>query len=177
MTVEIRKGKRGTAVFDGSNNRYRYLLTRSLDEGKGKEGSVGFVMLNPSKADENKDDPSVERCIEFSQGYRTLVVGNLYAWYATDPTELLDAPLQTGPIGLHNDAYLYCLATHCSVVVAAWGDDASKKRADHVLQLLWKAMESAGRTPVIYHLGKLTKAGNPRHPGRQKKNAKLQKWI
>ena len=177
MTVEIQNGRRGTAVFDGTDCRYRYHLTRTLD--KGKKDSVGFVMLNPSKADQNRDDDTVNKCIGFSRRwnkYRTLEVGNLYAWYATHPTELLDAPAQTGPIGPHNDGYLYCLATRCSIVVAAWGDGASKKRANHVLRLLWEAMESAGRTPMIHRLGELTQEGHPRHPVRLKKKTKLQEW-
>lgn len=179
MYLDIRRGNLGTAVFDKEDVRYRYLLTRCLDEGDvEREGSVGFVMLNPSEADENQPDHSVGRCITFANntGCRTLEVGNLYAWYGKKPTDLLDAPPPRGPIGPHNDACLFGLATRCSKVVAAWGKYASKKRANHVLCLLWEGMEFAGRTPRIHRLGSLTRTGHPRHPSRVGNDVTLQIW-
>ena len=169
-------GSEGSIVVDGDDRLYRYYLTREIGEGNRvprprrppvRRGRVAFVMLNPSTASESENDPTVERCIQFAQkwGFQTLEVGNLYAWYATDPTELLDAPPQTGgPIGPHNDTYLHCLATRCSKVVTAWGNNASKKRANHVLRLLWDAMKSAGHAPRIHRLGDATQKGHPRHP-------------
>ena len=176
MYLDIRRGSLGTAVFDKEDVRYRYLLTRSLGEG---QGSVAFVMLNPSKADEDQNDHTVSRCITIAQSLEnvgTLEVGNLYAWRATEPTELLDAPPPRGRIGPHNDACLFGLATRCSKVVAAWGDGASKKRAHHVLCLLWEGMEFAGRTPRIHRLGSLTRTGHPRHPSRVGNDVTLQIW-
>ena len=95
VPVKTLTGKLGTAVVDSKDCRYRYHLTRNIGKG---EGAVAFVMLNPSTANESQDDRTVGRCIGFAQkwGFQTLEVGNLYAWYATDPTELLDAPLETG---------------------------------------------------------------------------------
>ena len=180
MYLDIRRGNLGTAVFDKEDVRYRYLLTRCLDDGEvEREGSVGFVMLNPSEADENEPDHSVGRCITFANntGCQTLEVGNLYAWRATKPAELLDVPPPKGPIGPLNDACLFGLATRCSKVVAAWGDDASKKRANHVLCLLWEGMMFAGRTPMIHRLGNLNRTGHPQHPRSAPRADTLQTWA
>ena len=176
MYYETRTGCEGVAVFDAEDIRYRYLLTLRLGEG---EDSVGFVMLNPSEADENRLDDTVSRCITIAQRQEnvgTLEIGNLYAWYAKDPTDLLDAPPPKGPIGPHNDACLNGLAGRCSRVVAAWGDRASKRRANYVLGLLWEGMMSAGRTPSIYRLGRLNSTGHPRHPSRLRSDTPLQLW-
>ena len=175
MPVQTLTDNLGTAVVDGS---YRYHLTRDFDEG---EGSIAFIMLNPSQADHHLTDDSVDRCIRIAQdrNRQTLEVGNLYAWYTTYPRILRTVP---DPIGPHNDCYLRCIATRCSEVVAAWGgwgqqwgkadlapsfkEEHFKNRAHFVVQLLLDAMANAGREQVIYHLGPLTDAGYPRHPGR-----------
>ena len=179
MPVQRLTGEKGTAVVDGNNRLYRYRLTRDIGEG---EGSVAFIMLNPSKANHHCDDDSVERCIGFARswGFQTLEVGNLYARYATNPTGLLDVQ---DPIGQpHNDQCLRCIASHCHTVVAAWGEQGKilgmrdfRNRANHVLQLLWEAMESAGRTPMIHHLGG-TKKDHPCHPGRLRNGTRRQEW-
>lgn len=179
MAVQRLRGERGRAVVDGNNRLYRYRLTRDIGEG---ERSVAIIMLNPSKANHHCDDDSVERCISFARtwGFRTLEVGNLYARYATSPTGLLE--LQD-PIGQpHNDQCLRYMASHCHTVVAAWGEQGKvlgmqvfRNRANHVLRLLWEAMEGAGRTPMIHHLGRTTK-GHPYHPGRLPNDTRLREW-
>jgi hypothetical protein len=66
---------------------YRYRLGR-----RWAEGPVDvWIMLNPSTADATVDDRTIGRCMEFSRrwGAGALVVGNLFALRATDPTDLL----------------------------------------------------------------------------------------
>ena len=41
--------------------KYRYSLSREWNKDKEK---VLFIMLNPSKADDKIDDPTVKRCIK-----------------------------------------------------------------------------------------------------------------
>ena len=68
MTVSER---RNTARFS-ANGIYRYLLTRSL----GGSATCLFIMLNPSSADAENDDPTIRRCIGFAnrEGYGRLEV-------------------------------------------------------------------------------------------------------
>lgn len=51
-------------------------------------------MLNPSTADAEIDDPTITRCIGFAKswGFGGLMVGNLWAYRATDPKELKKIP-------------------------------------------------------------------------------------
>ena len=52
-----------TAVIDGP---YRYRLSRIWNESKPR---LGWVMLNPSTADETRDDPTVRRCLGFARAW------------------------------------------------------------------------------------------------------------
>lgn len=71
------------AVFDPTRT-YRYRLTRHTGAGI---GTLLFVMLNPSTADEYRNDPTVRRCIAFARawGFGRLCVGNIFAFRSTDP--------------------------------------------------------------------------------------------
>jgi hypothetical protein len=85
-------GDRGATLSDCG--RYRYRLWRRWADGP----TVLFVMLNPSTADADVDDPTIRRCIGFARswGAGALEVVNLYAWRATQPAELKAA---VGPVG------------------------------------------------------------------------------
>jgi hypothetical protein len=52
---------------------------------------LGFVGLNPSAADEERDDPTVSRLVRRARslGCGGLVVANLCAWRTAEPRELL----------------------------------------------------------------------------------------
>jgi hypothetical protein len=144
----------GGAVFSPCY-RYRYVLTREWERG---EGTVNFIMLNPSTADALTDDPTIRRCIGFARqwGYRTLTVTNLYGLRATDPRELQRAE---DPIGPRNDEELANQARLASLVVCAWGT-YGLSRGGLVRRVLQGTLSPFIR---VSHLG-LTQAGAPRHP-------------
>ena len=142
----------GDAVFDQSG-AYRYRLGRRREEGR---GAVTFVMLNPSTADAEMDDPTIRRCIGFAWdwGYRELIVVNLFALRATTPSELRRA---VDPIGPENDEHLLASVDQADAVVVAWGVHGELNARDReVMDLL------SDRAPLRC-LG-FTKAGLPRHP-------------
>lgn len=60
---------------------------------------VAWLMLNPSKADGEVDDPTVLRTVHFSRklGGGGLVVVNVIPWRATDPSEML-ASMKRGEV-------------------------------------------------------------------------------
>lgn len=130
---------------------YRYRLTRSWGPGK----TVAFIMLNPSTATAEVDDPTIRRCVGFARawGYDTLEVVNLFARRATDPGVLYEVE---DPVGPENDRHLLEVCSNARLVVAAWGvHGAFKTRGARVLDLL--------KLTRVCHLG-LTKEGHPRHP-------------
>lgn len=135
-------------------DRYRYALTRTWDE-TGKR--LLFVMLNPSKATEIANDPTVERCERRARqlGYGAMQVCNIFAWRDTDPAHLKAAPF---PNGEANDTTLEEAARWADDILCAWGvHGAHLGRSAEVAALLSKA-----RKP-LFCLGE-TKAGYPRHP-------------
>ncbi len=135
---------------------YRYQLLRAWGGPDGDEG-MAFIMLNPSTADGETDDPTIRRCIGFAQRERHdgILVANLYALRATDPKVCMAHPLRTG--GAENDAHLVRVASRCQTIVCAWGANAEPERARHVLGLL------RGNGASVMCLG-MTKDGHPRHP-------------
>lgn len=62
-------------------------------------------MLNPSIADATSNDATIRRCIGFAQswGYGAIEVVNLFAYIATQPSELRLTP---DPIDPDNDRYI-----------------------------------------------------------------------
>ena len=148
-----RDGMFSEAVYSDCG-AYRYSLSRTWDDDGPR---VNFVMLNPSKADEIRNDPTVERCEQRARrlGFGAFEVTNIFAWRDTDPHAMRRA---TKPVGPENDAMLLTAATRADQVIAAWGvHGAHKDRGAAVARLL----DTAGRP--LHHLG-LTKDGHPRHP-------------
>ena len=138
-----------SAVFSRCR-KYRYILTRVWNP---KLPLVLFVGLNPSTADEHKDDPTVRRCIGFAREWHFggLSLVNLFAYRATDPGDLLAA---TDPIGPRNDNCILTIARTTGRIVLAWGTlGGILGRDQRVLSML----------PGAYCLG-VTKGGHPKHP-------------
>lgn len=75
-------------------------------------------MLNPSTADETKDDPTIRRCIDFARrlGYGGLYAVNLYAWRARGPWELGKAPHESR-IGPENNSFIGNCVCGCDLTV------------------------------------------------------------
>lgn len=136
--------------------RYRYALWR--DTGAlGGEGTVLFVMLNPSTADAETDDATIRRCVRFARdwGYARLAVGNLYAYRATDPNALGEVE---DPVGPENDDWLLELQGS-GATIAAWGANAwARRRECEAIALL-----TYGGSLGLDCLGQ-TKSLAPRHP-------------
>ncbi|KAM3090415.1 DUF1643 domain-containing protein [Phormidesmis sp. 146-35] len=131
---------------------YRYSLERSWSDAP----RVGFVMLNPNRADEVSDDPTIRRCIGFAKswGYGGLEVANLFAYRAKTPDLLKQAD---DPIGKENDRSILRLTKRVETIVLAWGNWGMLGGRDRtVIKLL-------DSHPTLYCLG-TTKLGQPRHP-------------
>lgn len=140
------------AVFSDCD-RYRYSLTRRWNEGAG----INFLMLNPSTADEFKNDPTVERCERRARslGYGAFRVTNIFAFRATDPKVMRKAD---DPVGPGNDAAILEACHWADMVVCAWGTHgAHLERGPAVADMLRDAGISA------MTLG-LSKHGHPKHP-------------
>jgi len=137
---------------------YRWWLRRTWQVVNGK-GTCCFIMLNPSTADGNVDDPTIRRCIGFAKtwGYGTLMVRNLFPWRATDPA-VLRGKTKSMITGGHRGDIELMSAMSSDLVVAAWGADVPGFRDIDAKAIFRKHPEK-----VIHCLG-TTKHGCPRHP-------------
>lgn len=157
---------------------YRYSLWRRWDRSK---PAVLFVMLNPSTADADNDDPTIRRCIAFAKRWDAggIRVCNLYAYRATKPTELTEAagagidPVADPPAGRlqnKNDSATIAAASDAGRIIAAWGAWPGPFETRHwrVLELLRKA----GPVEVLAW----TKHGQPRHPLYVRGDVKPEVW-
>lgn len=160
MAINLRPQDSGAMI--STDEKYRYALWRTWDKDK---PVVMFIMLNPSTADANKDDPTIRKCIAYAKswGYGALIVGNLYAFRTRDPKLLAH---EEGPIGPHCNSWLYSLAKMSDLRVAAWGNKIlPDKRVQQVKDLM----------PSLHYL-ELSKSGNPKHPLYLRKNLKPQSF-
>jgi hypothetical protein len=142
---------RGRAYIS-EDGLYRYSLTREVAPGA-PNGTCTFIMLNPSTADAEHDDPTIRRCIGFAcaWGFERLKVVNLYAYRATNPSDLW---LADDPIGPDNDHVLSLVFGGSDLLIAAWGCHAKLDRVAEILSWPIRPRLCLG----------LTKAGQPRHP-------------
>lgn len=76
--------------------------------------------MNPSTADPMVDDPTVAKCGRFARrwGYGGLLVGDTFAYRATDQARLAEIE---DPVGPDNDNHLLTMAAEASLVVFAYG--------------------------------------------------------
>lgn len=131
--------------------RYRYALSRTWDD---TTAPVAFIMLNPSTATEERNDPTIERCERRARmmGAGGLLIGNLFAFRATRPSDLKAAD---APVGAENDAELIKICARAGMCIAAWGVHGT---------LLQRHLDILSILPRPLHCLGLTKHGHPRHP-------------
>lgn len=147
------------AIISGCG-KYRYRLER--DSGLFDSHSTAVIMVNPSTADADSDDATIRKLRGFGTRHRwgKIIVGNLFAYRATDVRELGKV---ADPIGPENDDHLIRILAEASQVVLAWGPLAKqpkgfRNRYQNVLSLI------AGACLEPLSIGAPAKDGHPRHP-------------
>jgi len=142
---------------------YRYSLSRIWDK---KKKYILFIGLNPSTANEEVDDPTIRRCVNYAKkwGYGGFMMVNLFAYRTTLPSNLKKVKY---PVGSENDKYIVTLSKKADITVAAWGNNGDfYSRDKEVLSLV----------PSLMCL-KINKSGQPAHPLYLKKGLKLTKFA
>lgn len=116
------------------------------------------IMLNPSVADAERDDPTIRELMRRAKddGASRLLVGNLYALRATDPSALA---LAADPIGEKNDEWLAAMAASASRVIVAWGAHPLAKARDLAVMAILRHHYQG----QLLCLG-TTADGSPKHP-------------
>lgn len=148
------------------DRKHRYSLWRVWDENLPR---IMFSGVNPSKADEIRNDRTISRCIEFARswGYGSMYFANLYSFRTPYPKILIEN-LDTA-VGEKCNEWLKKMISESDKVVCAWGSwrfQGFEERAKEVL----------GFIPEPYCLG-INKDGQPKHPLYLKSNLKPVKYL
>lgn len=142
------------AVIKGATfsecRKYRYALWRIWDEEK---PFIMFVGLNPSTANENKDDATIRRVVSMSNqwGYGGVYMLNCFPFISTNPNDLKDCNNIS-----KNDCFLETIGELCDTIVFAWGnfDIVVEKSRDIALTQMFPNAKCLIKN----------KNGSPRHP-------------
>jgi hypothetical protein len=161
---------------------YRYCLTRDLheltrydfmEEVQHPPRVRLYVMLNPSYAGEDRNDPTARRTIGFGlrDGFSRIMLGNAFGIVETDSAKLKS---HADPVGPDNDHHLAEMAGWADEIVVAWGARSKfprgwAHREREVLDLL------RGIKPV-FCLG-TTGDGSPAHPLFLPKNVPVRPYL
>jgi hypothetical protein len=137
---------------------YRYRLER---DGPG-DGRTVVIMVNPSTADAEQDDATIRKLKGFGarNGWGRIIVGNLFAFRATDVRELATAD---DPVGPMNDHHLTLMMKQADRVVFAWGR-LTKIPARWRFRIGPLAKLAAYYCNPPLCIGEPTKCGQPPHP-------------
>jgi hypothetical protein len=145
--------------------KWRYLLWRQWDASK---PWANFCLMNPSTADEENNDPTVERQQRRAAKWRELnymdiggvMVTNVFAWRETD-SDKLEGLIEAGYniIGPENDKTIIAAAKMAKIVVCGWGNPGHTL-LDRGPQLL-RMFDYNGIRP---HALKINQNGAPQHP-------------
>lgn len=144
---------------------YRYSLRHDIASAgtdffaaeESAKGHAVWIALNPSKADEERLDPTLKRIRVFSAafGFGGFVMLNLFAWRETKSKKL---PKVAEPIGPENDRVILETAKAAPYVICCWGTSGSLLKRDEAVV----AMLKANGIKTMYL--RKTKDGYPEHP-------------
>lgn len=154
---DLVSGPKGSAIISDCG-LYRYRLER---HGLSGSGAVAWIMVNPSTADASADDATIRKVVGFSErlGAGWAIVGNKFAYRATDVRELKTARY---PVGPENTAHLARIMADAPTVIAAWGP--LSKLPKH-LRNRWRTVaDIAGHVGVKLMCFGVAQDGHPRHP-------------
>lgn len=142
--------------------RYRYELTRIW----GSAPLACWVLLNPSKADADYDDPTTRKLAGFAKawnlgGFRLV---NLFAYRATDPRELIEADRGgldvVGPENWNHVRRAITAADSIAHVCIGWGSPGGTIGRSYAADVIAFAQSYRVR---LWCIGR-NQGGQPTHP-------------
>jgi hypothetical protein len=145
---------------------YRYILSRNILETSSRVLLV--CMLNPSTADDKKNDPTISRLCHFAKnaGFSRLLVLNLLGVRATNPVDIW---LHKDPVGIDNwhtwDNVLKELVPGQDSISVSWGRaPITRCHLQRFIPILFEAYLrlKIWTQPLMTWVQNLD--GSPRHP-------------
>lgn len=119
-----------------------------------------FIGINPSTADEIRNDPTVERMERRARttGYGGLYVGNVFAFRSTKPGGILTVD---DPVGEGNDDHICRMAQDSAMVLCGWGKPASHMGRGVAVEKMLRSLVTVAHK---LHALEINADGSPRHP-------------
>jgi hypothetical protein len=135
---------------------YRYRLIQRWDSGP----MMGWLLMNPSIANDEKDDKTVVRCRNYARawGFGAMEIVNVAAHVATHSKDLAQV---ADPIGSDNRSYIIMMALHSELIVAAYGQPAFPALRAEGLKACKLILDNTMRK---LHVLELSQNGTPKHP-------------
>lgn len=150
------KGVHSDALFSPCRT-FRYLLYRQWSYG-GK-GTLVYIGMNPSYADEVDNDNTVKRCMKIAMQhlYTGMFMLNAHPHVSTDPKGMIRPDDQ-------KKLNLFAIKTVCTLftdVVGCWGNPGG---ADGHGEELWKLVRQSIGPKGSFRCFKINKSKHPQHP-------------
>lgn len=163
----VRRGGITKGATLSPDGKHRYYLFRDTHQ---NSNVATFVMLNPSTADHEKDDPTIRRCMDYALRWNcgVLQVINLFSVRSPEPSSVTSGRLGN-PVGPSTAWWWHHAFARAwgggeevqaeeRIIVCAWGTNGSYQDQD---LLFGKEMAAIDIQPRAL---KLTKDGHPSHP-------------
>jgi len=127
---------------------------------------VTFVLLNPSTADEERDDPTIRRCIGYAEkwGFGGVVILNLFSFRTYNPKEMREQG--AGANLPENDDFIRWFNRGSWETVCAWGAHGNFLGRAHEVFPMISNPRCLSRT----------KDGEPSHPLYLKKTLRTRRY-
>jgi hypothetical protein len=149
------------------DRKYRYSLTRIWDGASGAP-LLGMIGKNPSKADEERDDPTIGKEVALGKrlGCRGLFKVNMYDYIATDSDDLLNISdsLRVSDKGLVANIVQMLVANNCRPVICCWGTHSNSRLKEAIKargDMIRRKLIEVGLEPMCL---KRNADGTPAHP-------------
>ena len=157
MALSIKNNILRKAKFS-IDKKHRYELSRHWDLSK---SDILFIMLNPSIANEDIDDPTIKRLISFTREFKHggFFVANLFT-YITPYSKTLDTSIGLTELNLKT---IKNLVNKVDEVIYAWGNSIKEPQE----------LKNLVKNPKCF--GKNLN-GTPKHPLYLSSNSKLIKF-
>lgn len=157
MALSIKNNILSKAKFS-IDKKHRYELSRHWDLSK---SDILFIMLNPSIANEDIDDPTIKRLISFTREFKYggFFVANLFT-YITPYSKTLDTSIGLTKLNLKT---IKNLVNKVDEVIYAWGNSIKEPQE----------LKNLVKNPKCF--GKNLN-GTPKHPLYLSSNSKLIKF-
>lgn len=151
---------------------FRYSLLRVWNE---KQPVLVVLMLNPSTADANIDDPTIKKVIWLAAAWHFggILVVNFCAYRATKPPALFAAAARGEDIIGGQNMQRISNAVLGRVVLCAWGANVRRLDQRHVERVKNSLRRNAHKLVCIDRL----EDGTPKHPLYARKDSPMRSFV